>query len=197
MCVSPLLLLAIAVIWFASNSILINSKVQIPCSLPSLWWACQLDHSHKLCFHLQRGWCHWHRWSWNSFDRNLSKNWNLSNILKYFKRQKYLSKTLKYLDNFRADIVPTFPLLLTHKSPLSPSTWPKYIQLWSDTKYFDQNTSDQNIYNYDSTTNTHFCLNSKKFTCSGALWSTGYQAHWWEVRPSPAALRILWEFEWE
>ena len=73
MCVSPLLLLAIAVIWFASNSILINSKVQIPCSLPSLWWACQLDHSHKLCFHLQRGWCHWHRWSWNSFDRNFQK----------------------------------------------------------------------------------------------------------------------------
>ena len=80
---------------------------------------------------------------------NLLKKWNIWEI---FQKQKYLanlSKNWKYFDNFRADIVPTFPLLLTHKSPLSPSTWPKYIQLWSDANYFYQNTSDQNIFNFD------------------------------------------------
>ena len=136
------LLLAI-VIWFASSSILIYSKVQIPCSLPSLWWACQLDHSHKLCFHLQRGWCHWHRWSWNSFDRNFSKNWNvdfenLSNswdILKYFKKQKCLSRSW--------NIWTILELIL----------FPPFLCCWH-TRVLWVRPPDQNISNYDPIPNT-------------------------------------------
>ena len=147
---------------FVSSGVHINSQlqlqIQLPCPWPSRWCACQYDHTQKSNTDTNSNTKTNTKTNTDTNTVTLSLAITVMRLsagsltktvfpsadrvmplapmkLKEFRKEiqdriSLLSfKDQKY---FRADIVSTFLLLLTHRSPLSHSIWTKYVQSWSD-----------------------------------------------------------------